>query len=305
MTNITPHPTVEQWLAGLDRQGKSELTIQSYRRGLAHFIRWSEQSYGQQFDPAAIIPRDVADWVARQKTVEKAAPATVNARLVALSRYFKWAAKQGLSRTNPTEEIPRSRPSNRQPKALKDTYVRRRLLRQVHKSGNLRDAALVEFILGTGLRISETLNAQVGDISLSERKGEVIVRHGKGGVQRRVPLTAPVRKALEAYLEQYPDLTEDDLLWVGERGPLRDRSAVFYMLKKYARQAELDPDLISPHVLRHTFATRYLKANPDDLRGLAAILGHANLNTVMIYTEPTTEDLAARMERAEVTDDDS
>jgi integrase/recombinase XerC len=297
--NDKSHSTVEQWLASLDRQGRSELTVKSYRRGLVNFIRWSEQTYGEQFDPSGIIPRDVADWVARQKTVEKAAPATINARLVALSRYFKWAIKQGLSRTNPTEDIPRARQSARQPKALKKTHVRR-LLRRVHKSGSLRDAALVEFILGTGLRVSETLNVQVSDIFIGERKGEVVVRNGKGGVQRRVPLTAQVRNTLQDYLEQYPDLEDDDLLWIGERGPLRDRSAVFYLLKKYARQAELDPDLVSPHVLRHTFATRYLAANPDDLRGLAAILGHANLNTIMIYTEPTTEDLAARMERAEV-----
>ncbi len=75
--------------------------------------------------------------------------------------------------------------------------------------------------------------------------------------------------------------------------------SVLYLLKKYAFQAGLNESLISPHILRHTFATRYLKANSDDLRGLAAILGHANLNTVMIYTEPSTEDLAARMAKAE------
>lgn len=74
---------------------------------------------------------------------------------------------------------------------------------------------------------------------------------------------------------------------------------MLYILKKYALQAGLDPDLVSPHVLRHTMATRYLNANPGDLRGLAAILGHTDLKTVMIYTEPTTEDLAARMARAE------
>jgi site-specific recombinase XerD len=73
------------------------------------------------------------------------------------------------------------------------------------------------------------------------------------------------------------------------------------MLRKYARLAGLDSELISAHVLRHTFATRYLEANPDDLRGLAAILGHASLNTVMIYTEPTTEVLATRMEKTEIT----
>jgi site-specific recombinase XerD len=295
----TPHPTISEWLDSLAFQGKSDLTIASYRRALAHFCRWSEQTYGQFFEPMAIIPRDVAEWKARQQTIEKALPATINARLVALSRYFKWAVARGYVRTDPTAEINGLRSPARHPKALKDGYVRR-LLRQVHQTGNNRDTALVEIMLGAGLRVSEVLALCVEEIKLNGRSGEVIVRRGKGGVHRRVPLTAPVRQALKAYLESQTDLKSADLLWVGERGSLRDRTGIFNLLKKYAHQAGLDPDLISPHVLRHTFASRYLEANPDDLRGLAAILGHADLNTVMIYTEPTTEDLAARMEKAEL-----
>jgi integrase/recombinase XerC len=150
------------------------------------------------------------------------------------------------------------------------------------------------------LRVSEALALRVEDLTLNGRKSEVVVRYGKGGVHRRVPLTGPVRQALKAYLESQPDLTADDPLWVGERGPLHDRSGIFNLLKKYARQAGLDADRISPHVLRHTFASRFLAANPGDLRGLAAILGHSNLNTVMVYTTPTVADLSARMEKAEV-----
>ena len=101
-----PHPTISDWLANLDRQGKSHHTCASYRRALAHFTRWSEHTYGQPFDPAAIIPRDVADWKAYQQTVEKAKPSTVNLRLVALSRFFKWAACiddpfKSLGKSNP------------------------------------------------------------------------------------------------------------------------------------------------------------------------------------------------------------
>lgn len=295
----TTHPTIEEWLGDLARQGKSVLTIATYRHGLAHFVRWSEQTYGQPFDPAAIIPRDIAEWQARQQTVENAPPATVNARLVALSRYFKWAAARGHARGDPTAEITSLRPETRRPKALGDVYVRR-LLRHVHQSGNKRDIALVELLMGSGLRVSEALALRLADLKLNGRSGEIVVRRGKGGVYRRVPLTSPVRQALKAYLETQPDLKSDELLWVGERGPLRDRTGIFNLLKKYARQAGLDPGLISPHVLRHTFARRYLAANLDDLRGLAAILGHANLNTVMIYTEPTTAELAARMEKAEL-----
>ena len=292
----TVHPTINEWLAYLEEQGKSESTVANYRRGLCHFVEWSEQGYGQAFDPAQIIPRDVSDWKSYQQTVEKARPSTINLRLVALSCYFQWAVSRGYARTDPTVEVSGLRLTNRQPRSLGETATRR-LLRQVYKEGNLRDIALVELMLGTGLRVSEVLALKVGDIMLKDRSGEVIVRRGKGGLYRRVPLAAPVRKALLAYRESQLGLSRDDYLWVGERGHLQDRGGVLYLLKKYAFQAGLDESLISPHVLRHSFATRYLAANPGDLRGLAAILGHANLNTVMVYTEPSIAELTARMEK--------
>jgi len=289
-------PTVTQWLADLDRQGKSGSTINNYRRALGHFSRWSQQSYGEPFDPAGIIPRDVADWKSYQQTVEKAKPATCNLRLVALSRFFKWALARGHTDSDPTAEIQSIRPEQRQPVSLKKPYVRR-LRREIKRSGNKRDADILEMLLGAGLRGSELLALRREDVVLGERSGEVIIRYGKGGLYRRVPLTKDVRQAVEAYLATQPDIKEEEPLWQGERGPLKDRSSIFYILKKHAFRAGLDESRVSPHKLRHTFATRYLAANPDDLRGLAAILGHSNLNTVMIYTEPTTEDLAERMER--------
>ena len=296
---MAPHPTIAEWLAYLKNKGKSRSTIANYRRALSHFTRWSQQSYGELFDPAAIIPRDVTDWQAFQQTVEKAKPTTINLRLVGVSRYFKWAVARNYARQNPTAEVSNLRLEKRQPKSLTDIQVRR-LLRQVNKSGNARDMALVELMLGTGLRVSEVLALKVEDVIMKPRQGEVVVRRGKGGVYRRVPLTASVRAALRTYLETQSELNSDDLLWVGERGPLKDRGSVLYLLKKYAFQAGLDESLISPHILRHTFASRYLSANPDDLRGLASILGHSNLNTVLIYTEPSVEDLAHRMARAEI-----
>lgn len=287
-----------EWLDYLRQKGKSDSTVGNYGRSLAHFICWSERSYGQAFDPALIIERDVADWKAYQQTVEAAKPNTVNVRLVALSRFFKWAVAQGYARSDPTLEVDSVRAESRRPKSLDKKYVRR-LRRQVQAEGNARDEAIVELLLGTGLRVGELLALKVEDLTLNDRSGEVRVRYGKGGVYRTVPLTANVRKALRAYLDTEPELQPDDLVWVGERGPLKDRGGIFLMLKKYAFRAGLDENEISPHVLRHTFTTRYLEANPDDLRGLAAILGHSSLNTVMIYTEPTTEALAGRMERAE------
>ncbi len=289
------HSIVEDWLADLRSQGRSPHTIAAYARALAHFIRWSEQTYGEPFDPARIIPRDVRDWLARQQTVEKARPTTVNQRLTALKRFFAWAVEKGHARHDPTAAVAGLRLPPRRPKALTEKETRR-LLRAVHAAGNVRDIALVEVLLGTGLRVSELLALRVGDVVIRKRSGWLTVRRGKHGQYRDVPLTAAVRRALAAYLATHPQPKNPDApLWWGERGALRDRSAVGRVLQKYTRAAGIRD--IGPHTLRHTFATRYLAANPGDLRGLAALLGHASLSTVMVYTEPHLEDLAERMER--------
>jgi integrase/recombinase XerD len=296
--NQTPQDVIEQWLHTLRQQGRSDHTLAAYRRALAHFSRWSQTLYGQAFDPAQIIGRDVRDWKAHQQTVEKAAPATINQRLVAVSRFFAWAVQEGLAQNDPAHEVNSVRLPKRRPQGLSKRALRL-LLRAVHAGGNLRDVAIVETLVGTGVRVGELLALHVGDVEINERSGKLTVRQGKHGGFREVPLTRDVRYALEHYLDTHPNRDNPDAaLWVGTRGPLSNRSSIVRILDKYAYQARIDP--VKPHALRHTFATRYLDANPDDLRGLAALLGHANLNTVMIYTEPCIEDLAERMERVEL-----
>ena len=298
MTDPTPNSVIQKWLQSLDQQGKSHLTIETYHRGVKHFAHWSTMSYGGDFDPGAIIPRDVRDWKAHQQTIEKAAPATINQRLVALSSFFRWAVKQELVHDNPTSDVNGLRLPRQQPKGV-SSHNLRRLLRAVHASGNLRDVAIIELLAGTGIRVSELLALTVGDVEVKERSGTLTVRKGKHDGFREIPLTKDIRHALTNYLEEHPNKADPDApMWIGLRGRLSNRSSIVRVLDKYTYAAEVEP--ITPHTLRHTFATRYLEANPDDLRGLAALLGHANLNTVMIYTEPRIEDLAKRMERLEL-----
>jgi len=136
-------------------------------------------------------------------------------------------------------------------------------------------------------------------VALNERSGQVTVRMGKQDGYRIIPLTLDVRKALTYYLDQgHPDPDNPVApLWMGPRGRVGQRSSVTRLLAKHALQAGIEP--VHPHALRHTFATRYLNANPGDLRGLARPLGHTSLD-VMIYTEPHLDDLAARTERVEM-----
>jgi site-specific recombinase XerD len=176
------------------------------------------------------------------------------------------------------------------------------LLRAVHASGNLRDIAVIEVLAATGLRVGELLALQIGDVELKERSGKLTVRRGKHGSYREVPLTTEVRTALRNYLVPHSEADHPSApLWLGTQGGLSHRSSIVRLLNKYAYQAGIED--FNPHALRHTFAARYLTANPDDVRGLAALLGHANLNTVMIYTEPRFEELVERMERVEVEDE--
>jgi site-specific recombinase XerD len=288
---------VETWLEHLMGQGRSPHTLKAYRRCWHHLARWYQGTYGESCDPTRLIARDIRDWKSYQQSVEKAAPSTINLRLVAVSSFYKWALAHDHVSRDPTVDVTTIRVAPQQPKSL-STKQLRRLLRAAHNGGSARDVAIIEMLAGAGLRVGELLQLQIGDVVLRDRSGWVIVREGKQGSYREVPLTQEVRQALVDYLETDPAVGHQEgetPLWWGKQGPLTHRSSVLRILKRYALRAQLDP--FGPHLLRHTFATHYLKANPDDLRGLAALLGHSDLNTVMVYTKPTPEDLANRMER--------
>ena len=289
------HEAVDRWMSHLERQGKSPLTREAYLNALTHFVNWLRQTYSDEFDPQEVIARDIREWKTYQQTVEKASPNTINQRLVAMGRFFSWAHGGNLIQMNPAADVDLIKVSELKPKGL-DGRSLRQLLRAIHKYGSLRDIAVVELLAETGLRVSELLQLSIGDIQIGERSGKVTVRKGKHSGFREIPLTRDLRHTLSSYLEGHPRKEDPDApLWLGIRGELKHRSSIFRILNKYTKTAGLPS--IGPHTLRHTFAYQYLQANPDDIRGLAALLGHSNINTVMIYTQPSLEDLNQRMER--------
>jgi integrase/recombinase XerC len=287
---------VVNWLDKLHRDGKSHHTIQAYRQGIQHFLSWYSDVYQDSFNPPQVMPRDIRDWQAHQQQIEHAAPATINQRLVAVKRFFKWAQNQQVISQNPAEDVSTIRITNRDIKSLEEVSLRR-LLREAKTE--CRDYAILEVLAGTGIRVGELLQLKIADIDMHPRSGKLTVRYGKGGGYREIPLTRDVRQGLQDYLDTvHPDANDpQQWLWMGRDGAINHRSSITRIIDKYAIRAGLDR--VTPHMLRHTFATRYLKANPDDLRGLARLLGHSDLNTVMIYTEPTMHDLGERLERME------
>jgi site-specific recombinase XerD len=154
------------------------------------------------------------------------------------------------------------------------------LLRAVRRGKSVRDLAMIEVMIKTGLCVSELVNLALSDVEMAERGGKVIVRAGKGGKYREVPLSKEVRIALEIYLQKREE-DGSQRLFLGQRGPL-NVPGVQYLVAKYAYQARL-PD-VTPHTLRHTFGKNLVDAGIS-LEQVAALLGHESLDTVMISTK--------------------
>jgi site-specific recombinase XerD len=167
------------------------------------------------------------------------------------------------------------------------------LIRAVQKANNPRDEALITLMLHTGLWVSEVSKLRIGDISISARKGEIIVGGGKGEKFRTVPLNLNVRNVLEAYLSVRPSV-EPDYLFVGQKGERLRSPGIYYLIKKYAYDARIEN--ISPYALRHTFGKNLVDAGVS-LDRVATVLGHSSLNTTRMYTVPSQADLQEAVER--------
>jgi integrase/recombinase XerD len=306
-TKTTParKALLEAWLAYLASEGRSPHTLAGYQRGLEHFLGWYAQTYGDEnFNPAAVLPKDFKDWTSFQQTVERAKPATINQRVAAVRQYFTWLLDSGRISRNPSKGAKSLDRDDDDFKGL-DEQEYRRLMRAVYADENLRDIAIIEVMAGAGLRVGEVLDLQVGDLVIRERETEknysyIIVREGKGMKRRSIPMSKSVKEALNAYLAKHPDKVNlSALLWIGQRGALGDRSAISRLLAYYARKAGLDGKLVHPHALRHTFAHRYLEKFPGDIRTLADLLGHKDLKTTMKYTVSSGASKARKMAEME------
>lgn len=281
--------TVTQWLAHLERQGRSERTVRGYAGDLDDFMRWYRRGAEGNFCLADILPHHVENYKAFLQGARRAAPRTVNRRLAALSRFFKWALNRDLVRHDPTVEV-RSLPlPPRQARGL-SLAEEHRLRQVVYQANRARDIAMIEVLLGTGIRVGELLSLRRGDVVLTAEPSALLVREEGDGLGRRIPLPAGVCQALRGYLECLGEsLREEGPLWWGIRGALRSPSGVNRLLEKYAFLADVEE--LTPQMLRHTFARRYLQSNPADVRGLALLLGHTNPDSVLVYAEPAEDDL--------------
>jgi len=216
-------------------------------------------------------------------------PATMARKIATLRSFYKWLERNGVIDTNPMTLIRTPRQKKRLPKAIDVEQVEKLLSAPNDKTLlGARDRAILETLYSTGIRVSELVGINFGDI---DETGQAIVIRGKGRKERIVPLGTHAMTALSHYIEtlrvnHIPNDNEDPLFINKHNTRLSTRS-VRRKVSKYLEQVGLDPS-ISPHTLRHSFATHLLD-NGADLRSVQELLGHQSLSTTQVYTHLTTK----------------
>lgn len=283
------------WLQS-DEDEKSALTVEGYVRDVAIYARWYEERNGQALTPAGLSRVDAQEYRDELRAA-RMMPAAINRRLAALRAYVRYGQAMGAlrenfdplarvanveqQRTGPRwlERKEQNRVTHLVENALNDTRAYARLMAA-------RDMACIALMRYAGLRVAELCALTVGDVQLDPDYGMVMVRNGKGGKHREVPLHGEAVHAVQEWLTARPN-GGGDFLFIGKRGePMRPRG-VQRRLQAIGRAVGVK---VTPHTLRHTFGKELVRAGAN-LNEVRDLLGHANLNVTAIYTQPDANDL--------------
>lgn len=269
--------------------GLSRNTLDSYRRDLHKFVLWLEQQRG--LSTLHTTHADIQAYLAYLVATQKAKPSTTGRAISSLKRLFRYLLRQGRISADPTLQIDTPKLPRNLPKSLTEQDVEQLLdAPDVQTSLGLRDRTMFEVLYATGLRVSELVTLRITQVSMD--MGVVRVM-GKGSKERLVPLGEEALDWLRRYLVDGRSALLgkqiSDVLFVTARGEGMTRQMFWYLIKKHAQQGGLHKPL-SPHTLRHAFATHLLNHGAD-LRVVQMLLGHADISTTQIYTHVARERL--------------
>lgn len=286
---------VDEFLVSAGALSPSTRTV--YRRDLAAFVAWCADAGVE--DPVAVDRRMLRGYLVDLDR-EGLAAATVRRKVSALRRYFRWAVRSSVLMTDPTAGLSTPSGGTRLPRVLRTDEIDAMLDGPPSSSGasgdgfdawSVRDTAVLELMYGSGLRVSEVCSLDRGAVQPRQRVVDV---WGKGGRQRRVPLSDPAAAALEAWEtvategdlipRNAPNGADGDPVFVNRRGNRLTPRDVRRIVDRRAAAPT------HPHALRHSFATHLLDGGAD-LRVVQALLGHADLTTTQVYTHVSKERL--------------
>ncbi len=303
----SPHIDMFLELMAAER-GASENTLFAYRRDLEDFSLFLHRR-GRRIEGSDT--ENIREYLSQLRRTKKSA-STQSRRLSVLRQFYAFLLVESLRIDDPTQRINGPRLAQSLPKYLDEEEVERLIVAARAGEGEpaLRTTALLEILYATGLRVSELVSLRTSNIS---RDGRMLTVRGKGGKERMVPLSDPAREAVSVYLRAQAADKLDGKLKGSSREKLRATASPFLfpsrarrghltrdgfskILKDLAAIAGLDPSRVSPHVLRHSFAS-HLLAHGADLRSLQQMLGHADISTTQIYTHVLDERLRSLVER--------
>jgi integrase/recombinase XerD len=269
-------PELDGFLALLAAR-RSPRTVEAYRRDLAALAAWLGRS------PASATTEELERWLAELRAAGLAAT-TVARRVAAARSFFRHLLLLGARADNPAAELALPRRVRRIPRTLSVGEAERLIEAADGPTPRaLRDRALVELLYGAGLRVSEAVGLERAAVDLERRLIRVT---GKGGKERIVPIGREAAEALRRYLARgrpYLERRTRPDLFLNAQGGVLTRAGAFFVLRRLAARAGLEPERVHPHLLRHSFATHLLEGGAD-LRSVQEMLGHADLATTEIYT---------------------
>jgi integrase/recombinase XerD len=273
-------------------RGLSRNTLEAYRSDLQQFGEFLER---HRLDPLRVHTTDLSAFISELATAAPerpaAAPATLQRKIACLRSFYRHLRREQILDHDPAAELRAPRSRARLPKVLSRDEVTR-LLEQPRGTspGALRDRALLETMYACGLRASEAIGLELSELDL---EAGILRARGKGSKERIVPIGGKAIDALRAYLElarpKLVGIRPERRVFVNRRGGGLSRQGLYKIVRRHARSAGLEQRM-SPHTLRHTFATHLLTGGCD-LRSLQEMLGHADIGTTQIYTHLTTERL--------------
>jgi len=287
----------------LTQEDLSKATIEGYLGDVRFFLKWLAEFNEKKIDLKKISIADLRAFRQELVHLKRQKTASVNRRIQSLKRFFAWAIHVKLIKQNPTTDLRfmRKKPST-QPNSLTKTEVHA-LLRVAGQSSHglaKRNYAILQIMLQAGLRVGEVVKLQYQDVIVKERSGLVRIVGGKGFKEREVPLNATARRALLTYFKARGRIKLKEPVFCTKQGAYPTVRVMQLMVSNLVRKAKIKNNNVTPHTLRHTFASNYLKANPGSLVELAALLGHDSINTTTIYTKASKEKLAEGIERSEI-----
>ena len=268
--------------------GLSKNTLSAYRRDLNLLANWLSSQANSTKDLYRITESDLTAYMAEKRN-DKAT--TANRRLTVFKRFYRYALRQGLIKEDPCAKLRAAKQAQRFPKTLSEEQVTALLnAPDIDQPLGLRDRTMLELMYASGLRVSELVSLKTVHVSLDEGALRVM---GKGSKERLVPFGAQAHEWIRRYLgtarAEILQGRASDGLFVTARGDCMTRQAFWLLIKRYAQRADVHVAL-SPHTLRHAFATHLLNHGAD-LRAVQMLLGHADISTTTIYTHVARERL--------------